>query len=195
MSSVAPIVGVGFILLSFFYAAVAALRGMGRVTALAVAFLVGGWGVAVPLSFVDVFALNLSCAATEMFVPNATDAVVFDGCGKHFVGLWWCLSGGYFVVTLVANAAVARTKFQSVIEAAKKRSEIKSFASDESGLEEDTSLRRSLEDGDGGGASSMVRLSSSEAADTVIQSSLDGPDDGIEMVRLLPDQSETSKGP
>eukprot|EP00297_Palpitomonas_bilix_P005762 CAMPEP_0113876094 /NCGR_PEP_ID=MMETSP0780_2-20120614/5296_1 /TAXON_ID=652834 /ORGANISM="Palpitomonas bilix" /LENGTH=514 /DNA_ID=CAMNT_0000862135 /DNA_START=384 /DNA_END=1928 /DNA_ORIENTATION=- /assembly_acc=CAM_ASM_000599 len=125
MASIAPIVGAGFFLLSLFYGAVAALRGMGRPGVFAIAFLVGGWVIAVPLSVVDVVVFNFSCPAADAYIANYTDAAVPDGCGHAFVGLWWCLSAGYLVITIIANMGVAYTNFASVIKMARKRSEAK----------------------------------------------------------------------
>jgi len=46
------LVGPCYILLSVFFVSIATLQGQGRAIALAVSFLVGGWGVSVPVSWV-----------------------------------------------------------------------------------------------------------------------------------------------
>ena len=46
------LVGPCYILLSVFFVSIATLQGQGRAIALAVSFLVGGWGVSVPVSWI-----------------------------------------------------------------------------------------------------------------------------------------------
>ena len=46
------LVGPCYILLSVFFVSIATLQGQGRAIALAVSFLVGGWGVTVPVAWV-----------------------------------------------------------------------------------------------------------------------------------------------
>ena len=104
-SKIAAIVGVGYCLLSLFYAAMATLSAQGRPGWVAGAFFVGAWVVCVPLAWVLTFD-----------TPSVDDAT-------PLVGLWLAMSTGYLVVTAVAWVGVWRTDWPATARAARERSE------------------------------------------------------------------------
>jgi len=91
--------GGGLVFLSLMYAAIGVLLGMGKPGLLAVAVVIGNYGVAVPLGFVFTRVLNLG-------LP----------------GLWYALLCGYAVVTLIAVGMVLRADWDQAAEEAVARS-------------------------------------------------------------------------
>eukprot|EP00937_MAST-01D_sp_MAST-1D-sp2_P002287 g2287.t1 len=98
-AEICAIVGAGYAFLSVFFVSVATLSAQGRGTAVAVSFLVGAWGVSVPVSYA--LALRTSLG---------------------LVGLWLGLSAGYAVITVLAGWAVARSDWAALTEEAVRRS-------------------------------------------------------------------------
>ena len=47
--------------LAFFYVAVGVLNGQGRPTCVAIAFVIGGWGITVPGAYILAFPLHAVC--------------------------------------------------------------------------------------------------------------------------------------
>merc|ERR1712185_148619 len=80
------ITGAGYVGLSVFFVAMAALSAQARGGAVAVAFLLGAWGVSVPASY-----------------------LLSQRAGLGLVGLWIGLSLGYAVITVIAGAALWRS--------------------------------------------------------------------------------------
>ena len=112
-TKVAAIVGVGYALLSLFYAAMATLSAQGRPGWVAAAFFTGAWVVCIPLAWVLTFD-----------VPSI---------GTPLVGLWLAMTAGYLTVTAVAWVGVIRTDWPAVAIAARERSEARAVNVDEGG--------------------------------------------------------------
>ncbi len=93
-------VGISYFAMALFYASMATLDGQGRPMIVAVAFLLGAWGLAVPLSYVFGFTVKMG-----------------------LLGLWYGLSIGYGVVTLISTIAVYRSDWPKLAETARERAE------------------------------------------------------------------------
>eukprot|EP00048_Salpingoeca_helianthica_P013375 m.200025 g.200025 ORF g.200025 m.200025 type:complete len:494 (+) comp15494_c8_seq7:7006-8487(+) len=102
-SEIAWLCGLGYACLSIFYASMATLSGQARSGVVAVSFFVGAWCVSVPLAYVFAFVIHLD-----------------------LIGLWYALTAGYFVVTVIATVGVARSDWDAVMRAAVARSASKS---------------------------------------------------------------------
>ena len=147
-SKIAAIVGVGYCLLSLFYAAMATLSAQGRPGWVAGAFFVGAWVVCVPLAWVLTFD-----------TPSVDDAT-------PLVGLWFAMSTGYLVVTAVAWVGVWRTDWDEVARAARERSEARGVADNG---EAEALLNPAAAAGDGlGPAYGSVGIDESAAAAAVM---------------------------
>ena len=83
----------------------AALDAQGRPGVVALAFLVGAWGVSVPLAYIFSFTLD-----------------------QGVEGLWRALVAGYAVVTIVVGVAVLRSDWKALSKEAYVRSESKAAA-------------------------------------------------------------------
>ncbi len=70
-----------------------------RPTVVAAAFFIGAWCISVPLSYVFCFVLH-----------------------KDLLGLWYGMTCGYLVVTLIAGVAVLRSNWTAIMAAAVLRS-------------------------------------------------------------------------
>jgi len=101
-SEISLLVGVGYALMTFFYVCMGTLAAQGRTTLIAIAFLAGAWGVAVPCAYLFAFKWPLT-AGLE--------------------GLWLGLIAGYFVVSLIATVATCRSNWKKIAIDAAKRSE------------------------------------------------------------------------
>lgn len=99
-SKISIAVGVAYFLVGMFYTAMAVLSGQSRPGIVAVAFVVGAWVVAVPLTF----------PLRHVTRPR-------------LLGLWLAMMAGYFVTTLIAIVAVARSDWDALSLAAIARSE------------------------------------------------------------------------
>jgi MATE family multidrug resistance protein len=90
-AQIAVLLGSCYLLLSLFFTAIATLQGLGRPGVIAVAFVLGAWGVSVPLAYVFTFR-----------------------CGMGLLGLWKGLTVGYAVITLITGVAALRTDWDQV---------------------------------------------------------------------------------
>ena len=98
-SKLCTLVGALFLVMALFYSSMATLQGQGRPAPIAVSFLVGAWGVCVPLAYALAFKFKLD-----------------------LLGLWLGMAGGYFVVTVIASYAAFRTDWAAMAELAQARS-------------------------------------------------------------------------
>ena len=94
IEEIAPFFWIGYFVLSIGMWATAVLEGQGRATAQTVCFLIGGWGVMVPLGFT---AFNLEA-------------------NWQLRGLWGALLIGYTVVTSIASIFVYFSKWEQLVE-------------------------------------------------------------------------------
>lgn len=99
-SRVCLLIGPSFVLMSIFYTSNAILDAQARPGMLAVAFLIGGWAVSVPLAWVFGFHLNLG-----------------------LMGLWYALTVGYFVVICICGPVAYKSDWPKYSEEARQRSE------------------------------------------------------------------------
>eukprot|EP00457_Paulinella_chromatophora_P001648 gb/GEZN01001650.1/.p1 GENE.gb/GEZN01001650.1/~~gb/GEZN01001650.1/.p1 ORF type:complete len:627 (+),score=59.58 gb/GEZN01001650.1/:277-2157(+) len=99
MAQSALILGICYLGLSVFYAAMSAIQATGRPHLVALAFLVGAWGFAVPLSYYLAFMR-----------------------GYGLLGLWYGLCCGYMVVTIMVAVVYYRTDFHEMARGAIERS-------------------------------------------------------------------------
>ena len=100
--SIALPVGLGYCALAIFYVSMAALQAQGRVRWILAAFVVGAWGVTVPVAVVW----------TQVYP-------------RGLVGIWDALVLGYGAITLIAGWAVLRSDWHAAAEAAFQRSKAK----------------------------------------------------------------------
>jgi MATE family multidrug resistance protein len=98
--TIAVPVGLGYFGLALFFACMAVLQGQGRSGVVALAFILGAWGVAVPMGFVFTHVL-----------------------GRGLVGIWLALVAGYSSITLVAGIAVACSNWPALAERAVERAQ------------------------------------------------------------------------
>jgi multidrug resistance protein, MATE family len=98
MGKISVPLGIGYCALSLFFSAVGVLQGQARVTVVAVAFLIGAWGVTVPLAFVFVKKLNMG-----------------------LLGVWLALVVGYSVITALCGIAVFRSDWPDAVRQAQER--------------------------------------------------------------------------
>lgn len=99
-ASIAVLCGAGYLALSVFYASMGVLEGATKPLVIVAAFLIGAWGVSFPLAYV--FGLR-------------------DGHG--LLGLWWGMTIGYAVVTLIAAIGVLSIDWHAVARTARARVE------------------------------------------------------------------------
>lgn len=95
-------VGGGYVFLCMFYTSMAVVAGFGRPRIIAIAFLVGAWGVCIPLGY-----------------------VLSHTVGLGLVGLWSGLVVGYSVVTAIVVTNVLRSDWHEVSKEAMVRSNLK----------------------------------------------------------------------
>eukprot|EP00455_Lapot_gusevi_P045968 TRINITY_DN5966_c0_g1_i2.p1 TRINITY_DN5966_c0_g1~~TRINITY_DN5966_c0_g1_i2.p1 ORF type:complete len:510 (+),score=80.65 TRINITY_DN5966_c0_g1_i2:61-1590(+) len=100
MSELSIIVGGSFLMLCFLYVTMAVLEAMSQTNAVAVSFLVGSWGVALPCAWLFGFHLH-----------------------KGLFGIWLGLLLGYSVVSLLTGIAVLRVDWVQMSKAAMIRAE------------------------------------------------------------------------
>eukprot|EP00936_MAST-01D_sp_MAST-1D-sp1_P000001 g1.t1 len=100
-SELSWMVGVGYVGLSIFFVAMAALSAQGRGGAVAVSFFFGAWCVSVPVSY---------------FLSERTSL--------GLVGVWLGLIIGYCVITVIAGAALLRSDWFALADEAVKRSKV-----------------------------------------------------------------------
>jgi len=98
-SQLAWFVGGGYVFLCMFYSSMAVVAGFGRPRIIAVAFLVGAWGVCIPLGYVLSHTARLGLQ-----------------------GLWGGLVVGYCVVTVIVVTSVLRSDWSEVSSEAMARS-------------------------------------------------------------------------
>jgi Na+-driven multidrug efflux pump len=98
---IAYLVGTGYLFLTLFYISMACLNAQARVGYVVVAFVVGAWGVAVPMSYVLAFQVSFT---------------------KGLIGLWLGLCCGYFVLTLIACYGVYTSDWEAITKSAVERS-------------------------------------------------------------------------
>ena len=101
-AEIALLVGVGYALMTFFYVCMGTLAAQGRTTMIAIAFVAGAWGVAVPCAYVFAFKWHLTLGLQ---------------------GLWLGLIAGYAVVSAIAVGATCRSNWGQIVVEAAKRSE------------------------------------------------------------------------
>lgn len=92
-------VGLGYLALSLFFTAMAVLSGQGRPGIVAVAFIVGAWGVAVPLGYGMTYVWH-----------------------RGLLGIWQALVAGYATITVIATLPVLTSNWAALAEAAAARS-------------------------------------------------------------------------
>ena len=100
--------GAGYTALTIFYVSMAVLQAQGRTMSVALAFLVGAWIVGVPLAYVF------------------GKVVVWKGAvgGLGLQGLWYGLSAGYSVTSLIAMRYVWVSDWDKLAEDAQERCEV-----------------------------------------------------------------------
>ena len=118
-ADVCLIVAPCYILLSVFYTSMAVLDAQARPMVVALSFVVGAWGVSVPLSYLFAFVL-----------------------GQGLLGLWYAMCIGYSVVTLVSGMAALlsdwkRSSVEAMLRSEKKKETEAQEAEAGSGCEED----------------------------------------------------------
>lgn len=99
-ASIALPVGVGYVLISLFFVAMATLQGQGRTRVIMAAFVVGAWGVTVPMAW----------GVTR---PG--------GPAWGLSGLWLSLVAGYGAITALAWAGIAASDWAAIADAAAAR--------------------------------------------------------------------------
>jgi len=92
-------VGLGYLALSLFFTAMAVLSGQGRPGVVAVAFIVGAWGVAVPLGYAMTYVWH-----------------------RGLLGIWQALVAGYATITAIAGVPVLFSNWDALADAAVARS-------------------------------------------------------------------------
>jgi MATE family multidrug resistance protein len=130
-------VGAGYFLISIFFVSLGILAGQGRPGAVAAAFVVGAWLVAVPLG-----------------------VVLTRVAGRGLLGIWDSLTVGYAVISVVAAVAVWRSDWEAAAAAAHRRSQPHAPAAASDGT---VTAAAKLQDGaaeaaDGAGASAFSSL-------------------------------------
>lgn len=93
-----PLVGACYMAMALFYVCMGTLQAQARPGVVAVAFLIGAWGVCIPTAYL--FAFHL---------------------GHGLLGLWYGLIIGYGTVTLIAGAAVLRSDWDAILRDAAAR--------------------------------------------------------------------------
>lgn len=96
-----PLVGACYVAMALFYICMGTLQAQARPGIVAVAFLVGAWGVCIPTAYL--FAFHL---------------------GHGLLGLWYGLIVGYGTVTLIAGAAVLCSDWRAILRDAASRNAI-----------------------------------------------------------------------
>jgi len=151
-SQISVPVGAAYAALTLFFVGMGVLQGQGRPGFVAVAFLVGAWGVAVPSAF------------------------VFYHQGRGLLGIWLALIAGYATVTVIAVTAAAVSDWHKAADAAVARSR----KLQEDGMPHDGKEALLSRDG-GASASTSSGRSSSINGDSAIAASVTNPgDDGME---------------
>lgn len=129
MATIAIPLGAGYCALSLFFSAMGVLQGQGRVAVVAIAFLIGAWGITVPLAFVFVKVLD-----------------------KGLLGVWLALIAGYSAITLMSGVAVWRSDWPAIVVQAQARAAVTESANN-GGLKEPLLGAEPLSiNGGGGGA-------------------------------------------
>jgi len=119
-AEIATVVAGGYFVISVFYVIVAVLVATGQPKWFAIAFVIGGWGVALPLSY------SLAFLVDEKLVAWWPDRLTWDTGpkgGLGLLGLWLGLAIGYMVTTAIAGTAAYRTDWQRVALEASARAE------------------------------------------------------------------------
>eukprot|EP00941_MAST-03F_sp_MAST-3F-sp1_P000101 g101.t1 len=124
-SRIATLLGAVYILLTFFYLAMATLSAQGRPNIIAFAFVVGAWCTTMPLCYVF----------SVMWEPT-----------KGLFGLWLAMACGYGVTTLIACFAVFMSDWEEIFRNAQIRAEVAEIDEvDEGGEANDFGIREGSE--------------------------------------------------
>eukprot|EP00929_Paragymnodinium_shiwhaense_P054751 TRINITY_DN27439_c0_g1_i1.p1 TRINITY_DN27439_c0_g1~~TRINITY_DN27439_c0_g1_i1.p1 ORF type:complete len:528 (+),score=88.30 TRINITY_DN27439_c0_g1_i1:58-1584(+) len=101
----ASLVGVAYFMLSSFYVSMSVLEGIAKPNAVMAAFLVGCYGVGLPVAYTVGFQLSPEALSWwPYFDVKTASGNEPNGCG--ILGLWLGLAAGYFVTTLVVGVRV-----------------------------------------------------------------------------------------
>lgn len=122
-SEIAALVGLGFFLLALFYMSMAILTASFKQMWIVAAFVVGAWGVSVPMAWFLAF-----CATPDVFswYPGRRDWDIGpNGTGLGLLGLWMGLSVGYLVTTCLAVVGVCRIRWPELVEEAALKAEVR----------------------------------------------------------------------
>lgn len=119
-AEIATVVAVGYFVLAGFYVIVAVLVATGQPKWFAIAFVIGGWCVALPLAYTLAFLVDEELAD---WWPGRLAWDTGPRGGLGLLGLWFGLAIGYFVTMLISGAAAYRTDWQRVALEASARAE------------------------------------------------------------------------
>jgi len=119
-AEIATVVAIGYFIICVFYVITAVLVTTGQPTWVAIAFLIGGWCVALPLAYDFAFLSN-----DQLFAwwPGRLSSDIGPHGGSGLLGLWLGLGVGYFVTMVIAGTAACRTDWQKAIHDAAARAE------------------------------------------------------------------------
>jgi MATE family multidrug resistance protein len=108
VSQIMLLCGCGYFFLGIFYICMATLTAQGRPHLIAVSFVVGAWLVCIPMAF----------------YLKHSDIIFFGGISMSgLFGLWFSMSAGYGVTSLLAAISVCRTDWGRVVRESLARAE------------------------------------------------------------------------
>lgn len=115
------LVGTCFFLLAIFYIGMGILTAAFKQHLIVCAFILGAWGISVPLAWT--FAFELDPKFGEWYPGRLKWDTGPDGHGLGFLGLWLGLAAGYLATTGLAWISVCRLNWVEVMDEAAKKAE------------------------------------------------------------------------
>ena len=103
-----------YVVMAAFYSSMAVLTAQGRPTVIAIAFVLGGWGVSVPASYVFAYVWPRRDGAFARAFDVAPDATRPHGLG--LIGLWIGLALGFVVIGVVSSTAVLTSRWERIVK-------------------------------------------------------------------------------
>jgi len=108
VSQIMLLVGCGYFFLGIFYICMSTLGAQGRPHLIAVSFVVGAWGVCIPMAF----------------YLKHSDLIFYGGIPMNgLFGLWFSMCAGYGVTSLLAAITVCGTNWEKVARESLERAE------------------------------------------------------------------------